>query len=431
METLGTKYADVMPPLSSDERELLAQSIAAEGVRVPILVDEDGEIIDGKHRYEIAPNCPRQLIAGLTTPAQKKAAAVKFNIARRNMTAEQRDELATKQRDIAKELAAEVDGNGAPRLSQAEIGALLGVTGQRISQWLEPKNESVENGFNTLPVAAEQPKPKKKRKKKRTKLDTDDCEEIWAAHFAGKTNRQIAADFGVSAQRVGQVIKRLSKQKTDEAKAEEDAKKAEQTARKGGVVVGDYRECGSVVANNSVDLIFTDPPYDRKTVPQYADLAAFASRVLVDGGSLITYLGHYALPEILPMMTPFLTFWWINAVVHTGGNKTFPGKFVHVGWKPLLWFVKGGRMSKKVVRDCIISTPGDKAVHHEWAQGEDEARYYIEHLSRKRGLIVDPYVGGGTTGVCAAKAGRRFIGFEINPKTARKAEGRIAASVAG
>jgi ParB-like chromosome segregation protein Spo0J len=49
---LGTTYAKLLPPLSTAEREALAASIAAEGVLVPILVDEDGEIIEGGHRYE-------------------------------------------------------------------------------------------------------------------------------------------------------------------------------------------------------------------------------------------------------------------------------------------------------------------------------------------------------------------------------------------
>jgi hypothetical protein len=34
-------------------------------------------------------------------------------------------------------------------------------------------------------------------------------------------------------------------------------------------------------------------------------------------------------------------------------------------------------------------------------------------------------IGSGTTGVAAVKLGRRFIGFEKVPETARKAEARI------
>lgn len=192
------------------------------------------------------------------------------------------------------------------------------------------------------------------------------------------------------------------------------------------VVHGDFREQGHVVEDGSVDLVFTDPVYHREAIPLYADLAKFAERVLVEGGSLICYVGHFAIPEVLPLMTPHLTYWWMCSVVHTGGNTTLMGKGVSVGFKPLLWFVKGSRRTKTIVRDCVVSSPGKKTLDHEWAQGEAEARCYIEHLSRKNSLIVDPYCGGGTTGVAAVKLGRKFIGFEIEPATARKAEARIA-----
>ena len=54
-----------------------------------------------------------------------------------------------------------------------------------------------------------------------------------------------------------------------------------------------------------------------------------------------------------------------------------------------------------------------------------EALYYIKKLSRRNSQIIDPFLGSGTTGVAALKAGRRFVGFEIEPETARKAEARI------
>jgi 16S rRNA G966 N2-methylase RsmD len=46
------------------------------------------------------------------------------------------------------------------------------------------------------------------------------------------------------------------------------------------------------MADETHHLIFTDPPYDRETIPQYEDLAALGARVLIPGGSLITYVGH-------------------------------------------------------------------------------------------------------------------------------------------
>jgi site-specific DNA-methyltransferase (adenine-specific) len=43
-------------------------------------------------------------------------------------------------------------------------------------------------------------------------------------------------------------------------------------------------------------------------------------------------------------------------------------------------------------------------------------RHYIENSSRPGGLVVDPFLGSGTTAVAALKAGRRFAGAEVDPQ---------------
>ena len=44
------------------------------------------------------------------------------------------------------------------------------------------------------------------------------------------------------------------------------------------------------------------------------------------------------------------------------------------------------------------------------------------------GLICDPFMGTGSTGVAAVKAGRQFIGIEKNPKHFATACDRLAAA---
>ncbi len=193
---------------------------------------------------------------------------------------------------------------------------------------------------------------------------------------------------------------------------------------KARVIVGDFREQGHIIPDASADFVFTDPPYASKYVPLFGGLAEFAARVLIPGGSLITYTGHQTLPEVLSLMTPHLRFHWTCALVGSE-RRIMPGFGVLTGFHQLLWFTKGGRCSAIAVSDRVKSERGNKITEHEWAQGVPEALYYIKKLSRRNSQIIDPFLGSGTTGVAALKAGRRFVGFEIEPETARKAEARI------
>jgi site-specific DNA-methyltransferase (adenine-specific) len=40
-------------------------------------------------------------------------------------------------------------------------------------------------------------------------------------------------------------------------------------------------------------------------------------------------------------------------------------------------------------------------------------------------LVLDPFIGSGTTAVVAKRMGRRFIGFEINPDYCELARRRV------
>ena len=186
----------------------------------------------------------------------------------------------------------------------------------------------------------------------------------------------------------------------------------------------DFRNVMPQLDPEIASLIFTDPPYDRKSIPLFRDLAELSVPVLGDGGSLLAYFGHYAAPEILNAMSNYLRFWWLIAIDHTGGRRVLEGKDVRVHWKPIAWFVKGGRYNHEHIDDLIVSSPPLKD-WHEWEQSSVEAEYYIKALSEPGGWILDPMMGYGTTGIAALKSGRRFIGIEKDEKSFVAAHNRI------
>lgn len=191
--------------------------------------------------------------------------------------------------------------------------------------------------------------------------------------------------------------------------------------------LGDFRDVLEDVENESVDLIFTDPPYDKGSMDLYGQIAELGARVLKPGGSLMAYCGQYALPEIIEDMSASLRYWWLCACVHDGGNhKSLPGIKAYVLWKPIVWFVKETNSSDEFVYDAILR-PAPEKHSHDWEQSLAEPLHYIEKLCPPGGLVLDPCVGGGTTALAARQLGRRFVGAEIDAAARDRARARVAA----
>ncbi|MFH0938263.1 MAG: DNA methyltransferase [Planctomycetota bacterium] len=243
-----------------------------------------------------------------------------------------------------------------------------------------------------------------------------------------KLETTIAEELGKEKELTTTTVLGVAKSERKQAERTKRAKAGKSVALPCGVDlrVGDFRERVKDIPDNSVDLVFTDPPYDRESIPLYEDLAREAARVLKPGGSLICYAGHYAIPEILNLMTPHLRYWWTLCCKHNGNSARLTGVNVFVAWKPMLWFVKdtrGGNLD--FVSDLIESSLPTKD-DHDWQQSDAEARYYIEHLTNEGDTILDPFAGSGTTLIAAHQLNRNSIGIEIDEDNANIAKSRIA-----
>jgi 16S rRNA G966 N2-methylase RsmD len=190
------------------------------------------------------------------------------------------------------------------------------------------------------------------------------------------------------------------------------------------IVTGDFNDVLPTLPDESVDLIFTDPPYDKESIALYGQLAEHAARILKPGGSLFAYVGHYAIDEVITQMKTQLRFWWPCAVKHSVAAARLPGFAVFVHWKPLVWFVKGMRRDKGMVADFVESEFEGKS-DHDWQQGTKEAAYYIQRLTVEGEMVLDPMCGAGTTCLAALKLGRRCLGIEIVADRAAVAKTRI------
>lgn len=73
-----------------------------------------------------------------------------------------------------------------------------------------------------------------------------------------------------------------------------------------------------------------------------------------------------------------------------------------------------------------VLIPGTGKAAHPTQKPIDIVLPFIERLTEKDDLILDPFCGSGTTGVTAIRTGRRFIGIEISPEYCDIARRRIA-----
>lgn len=123
----------LMPPLSTEERETLKADILDKGVIVPIVFDEDGNILDGHHRMELyyelvdaghkLPPPSRQIIRELRED-EKIDYVAKINLARRHLSKEERAQtfLALRQRGMTLQKIADATGVSVGTVHGALVG---------------------------------------------------------------------------------------------------------------------------------------------------------------------------------------------------------------------------------------------------------------------------------------------------------------------
>jgi DNA modification methylase len=189
--------------------------------------------------------------------------------------------------------------------------------------------------------------------------------------------------------------------------------------------LGDARDLFKQLDDNSVSLIFTDPPYPRKYAEEcYKILAEESERVLVPHGSLVTIVPQYFLPETIKLFDGKLKYRWSYVMDQQLGSHPRMLMGIEVCYKLMLHYVKGTFKNIGFLKDVVSIGKPDKGLHV-WQQSKDWAGYYVNKLSGG-GLVLDPFMGVGTVGVVCKQLEIPWIGFEIEEETLNKANERIS-----
>lgn len=78
----------------------------------------------------------------------------------------------------------------------------------------------------------------------------------------------------------------------------------------------------------------------------------------------------------------------------------------------------------------FVETPicmGKERTNHTTQKPIKVISWLVEYLSKKNDIILDPFIGSGTTAVTCKELGRRYIGIEISPEYCEIARNRIKA----
>ncbi len=228
---------------------------------------------------------------------------------------------------------------------------------------------------------------------------------------------------------------------------------------------GDSIEKMKVIDNLSVDLILTDPPYnlgnfmknrqtnlgkmrdnffgnkgwdELSTDDWLKHMEGFfeqADRILVKGGALVMFMAVIKVESMIILAEKHGFYYKTTGVWH----KTNPMPrnmnlhFVNSN-ESWIYFIKGARTGifnneGKLQLDFIQTSATAKSEKNYGAHPTQKPIQLMEHfvrlLSNPGDVILDPFMGSGSTGVAAVWLDRNFIGIEIAEEYYKIAKNRI------
>lgn len=211
------------------------------------------------------------------------------------------------------------------------------------------------------------------------------------------------------------------------------------------LICGDCMEQLKKFEDDSIDLIVTDPPYRTTSrgnclgggmfkkkinlkgqvfTHNNIDCSEYAPefyRVLKDGGHCYVMTNHVNLVNILNVFI-CSGFHFIKSLIWDKQNKIV-GTYYMSQFEYILFFRKGRGVK---INHCgtsdILSFPNKKTKDengknlHDTEKNVDLMEVLVNNSSQEGEIVLDPFMGIGSTGIAAVRNNRRFIGIEIDEK---------------
>jgi len=215
------------------------------------------------------------------------------------------------------------------------------------------------------------------------------------------------------------------------------------------LIKGDALKLIKSVKDNSIDLILTDPPYDdvsnintpRLTDMQKKKLSEEFYRVLKSTGSIVIFCGFTDKFKWYNFLSEKMIFKRELVLVYQPGRK--PNRNFISSHESALFFVKSEKYywsnheppdSTVYIANRARGNMKGKGLDYR-GSGTDKLwttpkplRFIsalVRRLCPRGGVVLDPFMGSGTTGVASISQGKDFIGFEIDDRIFEFAKSRI------
>lgn len=390
--SIPTGPYQLMPRLTDEEFEWLRDDIRTNGVLVPVVLDDQGQILDGHHRLACIASLELET-PGLVIPYQTEV--------RRNLTEDQKRDyviaLNLKRRHLSEQqrlsLLVELRGGGKTLQQVADL------TGMGVATVWRKLNEAEAQGVTTQPA-----------------YTTGKDGKLYPARYV-PTSFMSFTELVKEERTAGRAASRSTP--VENFPALTDAY---------NIFAGDITDHDAIVARigaGTVDAIICDPPYPQEYVHLMEDLSLIASAILKPGRPLIAMLGAAYIPDYIRLLSTSLKYHWTLADILGGANSVQHAWKSFVGWKPIFVFTNGPAQIPYYFLDTVKSLGADKDFHV-WGQDVKTFEVLTYRFTDPGDLICDPFLGGGTTAIAALRMQRRFVGFDIDPVAVNTTLQRLA-----
>jgi site-specific DNA-methyltransferase (adenine-specific)/modification methylase len=163
-----------------------------------------------------------------------------------------------------------------------------------------------------------------------------------------------------------------------------------------------------------VDAVVTDPPYGTNVTEWDQSVGIGTIRMCLEAsaGYSVFFYSNTRLGHLLAAIKECDRDAWV-AVWHKPNSVGFERRFAPQ-WTPIVIAYSGSpRFWGQDLCRCSIVPQN---VQHPTPKQLGVVEWCVERASLVNSVVLDPFMGSGTTGVACAKLGRRFIGIEIEPK---------------